>query len=337
MTGFALDPLRLSLLPVTLEYAASNSTYYAQAWGESWREVQGLDDLTKLPLLDKQLALKHQQALRCGPTSHDLGKTSSGTTRVGNEMLFIERCDAEDEALRQFYDQLLGQSEQGTAEKPLVLHIVSPNHGYAGSGDENTIRLGWGPYAHVCTLVEHALVKNNNGRPVTVLQCSVNTLKALTIEFLRRGTDFSKFSLKEVVTNSATVTPRWRALFQQTWGENIVDVYSLSEFRTAASECNTCGWYHLGAPPVIAEILDLADGAPKQEGLGQLVLTGLFPYVQRQPLIRYATADIVEIGPPCPQVKERAIRFRGRMHQTPRTSTEECLLFPIKSNLKTQN
>ena len=46
---------------------------------------------------------------------------------------------------------------------------------------------------------------------------------------------------------------------------------------------------------------------------GELLLTALAPFQVYQPLIRYRTGDVVEVGPPCPLLDEPGFRPIGRI------------------------
>ena len=60
-------------------------------------------------------------------------------------------------------------------------------------------------------------------------------------------------------------------------------------------------------------IVDAFTREPLEGGVGVLVLTGLYPFSQTMPLIRYWTGDLVEIGPQCERAGDRGFRCRGRL------------------------
>jgi phenylacetate-coenzyme A ligase PaaK-like adenylate-forming protein len=316
----ALEKLADYLLPKTLEHAVKNSEFYARHLGEGWRDVVRAEDLPKLPMLRKAECVEHQEEMRCGEAPADFGSVSSGTTRVGDRAFRVERCPAELEALSELHemlDDIEGREPADPVEAPLVMHILTPNHGlptYAAPA--NTLRFAWSPSRNVCDMIQQALEAEYDGKRITVLRCSVSILKQLTVFFLDGGVDFSRFDLGFIGTNAALVTRRWREVFERVWGARVFDNYSISEVKTPATECAECGWYHFAEPPVIAELVDPLTGDPVEEGVGELLLTALYPYVQRTPLIRYRTGDLVERGPRCPSSGADSLRFRGRRHQT---------------------
>jgi hypothetical protein len=345
----ALDRLRDYLLPRTLEHAVRNSAFYAEHLGDAWQQVQRVADLPRLPVLEKRTAVAHQVAMRCGEAPLDFGSTSSGTTRVGSELLRVERVPEEAIALEDFREMARQAREEPAGEgapddgpppqseaplPPLVLHLITPNHGLPATlPAHNEMRLAWSYSENVYQMVAEALRSSYGGRRITIMRASVSIMKQLTAWLLERGEEPRALGVEIVGTNAAIVTSRWRALIARHWGARVLDNYSLSEFATPATECEHCGWYHFAEPPVVAEVIDPSTGASLERGTGHLLLTGLYPYVQRQPLIRYATGDLVELGPYCEHMDARSLRFRGRRHQSAFRAVEggtEYLLFPAE-------
>jgi phenylacetate-coenzyme A ligase PaaK-like adenylate-forming protein len=321
-----LAELARVLVPKTLEHAVENSAFYREHLADAWREVHGPEDLPKLPVLEKAICVIEQERMRCGPPANDFGSVSSGTTRVGSRFFRVERCDEEQEALEEFYE-MVGVREQ-RASMPLTMHILTPNHGLpANKAPANTLRIAWAYSRNVCNLVEQGLRADLQGRRISVLRVSVSILKQLTVWFRAEGIDARDFGVREIGTYAAQVTPRWRAIFEDSWNARVFDNYSLSEFKTAATECDACGWYHFTEPPLVAEYLDPRSNEPTDHAIAHLVLTGLYPYVQRTPLIRYATNDLVLRGPRCARTGADSIRFMGRRSQT-LFDRDQYLLFP---------
>ncbi len=339
----ALDRLRDHLLPKTLEHAVRNSPFYAEHLGEQWREVTSVADLSRLPILEKSMAVEHQEAMRCGEAPEDFGAVSSGTTRVGSRLFRVERSPDELDALDAFRRMLA--EAQPTPEgvqpepPPRVLHVLTPNHGLPSSPPAiGTQRLAWSSSRNIVEMIAQALSEERDGRPITVMRISISALKQVNLSLLEAGDDFSRFHLDAIGTNAALVTSRWRQLIESLWGCRLFDNYSLSEFVTPATECDACGWYHFGEPPLVVELVDPLTGtpmpdAPDAEGpcIGHLLLTGLYPYVQRTPLIRYATGDLIERGPYCEPADDVGFRFRGRLRHSllrARDGATEILLLP---------
>jgi phenylacetate-CoA ligase len=105
-------------------------------------------------------------------------------------------------------------------------------------------------------------------------------------------------SLRRIRTIGETVTPELRAAAAARFGATLKDCYSAGEFGYVAIECPESGLYHLMAESLIVEVVDEA-GRPCGDGeTGQVLVTDLHNHAM--PMIRYATGDLAEPGPPCP-------------------------------------
>lgn len=85
---------------------------------------------------------------------------------------------------------------------------------------------------------------------------------------------------------------------------------------------------------MVAQVVDPDTHRPVRRGAGVLVLTGLFPFVQAMPLIRYWTGDLVEQGPRCAQAAFPGIRWLGRAASTPawkdpKTGVRHAVVAPV--------
>jgi phenylacetate-coenzyme A ligase PaaK-like adenylate-forming protein len=328
----ALDALRAYLLPKTLAHAVEGSAFYAAHLGDAWRDVHDLADLPKLPLLTKTIAAREQERMRIGVASFDVGAVSSGSVSRGAQtagadgappLFAVEHCPEEREALAAYLETVgdARRAEGLSAGDAVVLNLHSPNHGTSRAYTPRGTSIVWAPYSNVCALVERTLLREVDGARVTHLVASNGILKELTAWLLDRGADFSRFGLRGVTSHASLLTRRWQRTLEAAWGVPVNELYAVSEIDTPAFACGACGFHHFGAPPVIAEVIDPVTLAPVDlrtpvEGrVGELVLTALYPYSQRQPMIRYATGDIVEVGLPCRARDELGVRFVGRATQ----------------------
>ncbi len=317
----AVVALRNHLLGPTLQHAVLHSAFYRAHLGDAWRDVTVVADLPRLPILTKAVAASHQDEMRCGADAVDFGTVSSGTTRVGDRLFRVERCPEEAAALTELYAAIAdahGPAPSSAAHNapPLVLHVLTPNHGLPNTpAPPDVLRFAWSPSRNVCEMIRAALTTSIGGRRITVARVSISILKQLTVYFQDQGVDCRSLGLTEIGTNAALVTRRWRRIIEDAWGARLYDNYSLSEFKTPATEGDD-GWYRFTEPPIIPEVVDPVTGAPIERGVGHLLLTGLHPFVQRTPLIRYATGDLVEVRPAQHGEDDAAYRFKGRLHQT---------------------
>ena len=296
--------LRRELLPGTLEHAATHVPYYRRRWGSKWKRVRGPEDLHLLPLLTKDEAIAHQRELLAGKPPPYGGTISSGTMHGDKPPLRVLHSAEEARALAEFHAQLRGRA--GRRLRGFVLEVRAMHHGMPeGPPAAGRVRVPWTYTANALRLIRELLAAPQaDGSRAIAMNIGAGALMALTAWLLERGDGPARFRLREISTYGFRLSPRWRAHVEDVWRTRIYDNFSLSELKTPAVECSECGWFHWLEPPLVFEVVDHA-----------LVLTGLYPFVQAMPLVRYTTGDCVELGPRCRAAGDRGFRFRGRMKQ----------------------
>jgi hypothetical protein len=310
-------------LRATLENAI-RAPYYRRAFGDRWKRVKTIDDLSKLPILDKMTAIENQRQLIVGKAPAGFGIASSGTTRREidlpplNVLTTREEAIAIDEAAFEEAERRKNEHRDAPPEPDpfpgWTLVVIAVTHGLppAEPGPDELF-VPWMYDRNSLYMLETVLSgPQPDGRRVTAMRLSVGALKCFTAWMLERGKDPRELGVKLIGTNSFRLSPFWRSLVERKFEAKVFDNYSLSEFATPATECADCGWLHFGWPPLIYEVLDLASGKRLDDGVGRLVLTGMHPFVQKMPLIRYDTGDVIELGPRCKATGARGIKFLGR-------------------------
>lgn len=120
--------------------------------------------------------------------------------------------------------------------------------------------------------------------------------------------------LREVRTTGETLSDELRERCRETFGAEVVDVYSSQECGYLALECPQSGLYHVMSETVLLEILGPDDRTCREGETGELVVTVLHNFAS--PLIRYRLGDHAERGPSCPCGRGlptlRRIRGRSR-------------------------
>jgi len=315
----SLDEVRRALLQPTLEHAATEIPYYRERWGNAWKRVRTLEDLPRLPLLEKSEAIE-QQELLCGPQAHRyVGIISSGTSHGERRPLRVARSDEELAALGEFLEARFADAPAVDAEpsREVVLEVRSMQHGLPEhAAPPHLLRIPFSFTANSFRLFRELVSRPlADGRKVTGIISGLGAIKPLTAHLLESGLDPADFGVTEIGINGYRITGHWRRVLERAWRAEVFDVFSLSEFATPALECKACGYNHWQDPPLVYEVLDAFTKKPITKGTGLLVLTGLYPFVQAFPLIRYFTGDLVELGPKCPGTGARGILCRGRAGQ----------------------
>src|SRR5262249_52436588 len=121
-------------------------------------------------------------------------------------------------------------------------------------------------------------------------------------------------NLEIIISCASYLTPQWRASHERTWKCAVIDRFGLSEIFGGATQNLACGWWHFD-PVVIPEVIGHRSGTVIKEGRGLLILTGLFPFQEAQPMVRYSTGDLVDVTHTrSSRPGQLAIRPLGRAH-----------------------
>ncbi|MBN1939642.1 MAG: phenylacetate--CoA ligase family protein [Candidatus Aminicenantes bacterium] len=249
-------------------------------------DIRTLDDLRRLPLLDK---IRLQSLPETAKTADniDLGRclrfTTSGTSGRPLTVYFTRR----DFAVRNLncartyvaagarpWDKI------GLISGDLVVNNRKTLRQRAGLWRRHEVSSWLGPDVWIEEMLRE--------KP-DVLIGRVTTLSILGQALKDRGIDGLRPRL--IISSAETLDPASREFFQETFGSRVVDHYGCFEAGCAAWECPRCGGYHLNADVLIVEVLGM-DGHPVPPGeSGEVVVTNLHSYAM--PFIRYRQEDLV--------------------------------------------
>ncbi len=306
--------LRTSLLRATLEHAWLTSPFYRTLWGRQPVDVHTPADLPALPFVTKQQIDSNLDDVVTTKGMPDLIQFTGGTMGVAS---LRYRTEAESRWLGE-RNRILEKMSGGP--RKLCLHVLVPFNGpeifVAEWPSINVPLVLEKHFRQVDGLLRREYAFDGWERRVSTIISGLDRLKMLTTYLLERGTDFSAYGVRTIVTSASFLSRHWRRILEESWNARVIDVFGLSEVSDGvAVECDRCTGHHM-APIAIAEVVSLKDRTPIDAGTGILVMTGLYPFVQTQPFIRYWTDDLVEIAPPCPATREPGLRFRGRRSQS---------------------
>jgi len=303
-----IDTFLQKLLLETVAQAHDHSPFWHEQL-EATHEKAPLDAFLLLPVLSKTRAIAAGKNLYNQSLNHlqDRVYLSSGTTRTNNESLFIRRQACENEALHEFYKLEQKQHETTTAiKKTTVFECFNVFHGLPSEQPENVFRAPWMYQVNfpelAFTALEDALVYSQGS--IDLVRGSVSALLTLALIAVDRGLNLAKYQTKIVSTNSYELTPRVKTILQQVYQPRVIlNSYSLTEMPGSASKCPFCKAFHFGEPPIYIEYFSPYDAMLKLEptagAIARLVLTTLYPFVQRTPLLRFDTGDLVRIHSFC--------------------------------------
>ncbi len=285
--------LRERLLHPTLENAA-RTPFYRELWqGKNYDDIT-LKTLSELPLVRKaDLFTAGSSAQLTGDQICD-EVLSGGTT--GNPFVTI-RGKREQEVIADVFENV------NAPDAPQVrlrgLQIQNPQHGTLVRMPADIRLHSVSIYDEHCFSYCTRVLSSSFNEPevepkCTMILASERCLRAfiqyLIVKDIKLDQDLPRYA----VTFGHYVSAHLRERVRQRLDAVIVDRFSLSEVFGGATENPEDGWYSFD-PLIIPEVISLTDGRPITNGKGELVLTTLYPFQEAQPIVRYATGDLVAV------------------------------------------
>jgi phenylacetate-coenzyme A ligase PaaK-like adenylate-forming protein len=317
LTMSRADELREYLLPLTISHAVHNSPFYRERLGDLAECVQKLDDLQKLPLLDKSDLQEHADKIRTSREFPDYLMYTSGTTGIPLEVpVYREEVEAYNRFVLSAWRKRLG------GDCPLTIAILRVGHGsHVLTRQIPTLpcHINYGLDLLIHMLKSTHWVNGSKVR-VTNLEANVLDIRKITKELLAKGVDPSQFGLETISISGWYISTWERRYLQEIWNVLLLDRYGVTEVHGDAKWCHDCEYYHFDFI-VIPEILNPDTHEVIDEGIGLMVLTGLYPFNQAVPKIRYLIGDLVEVRKTTCGSHERGVRFLSRTKDVVRVTS----------------
>lgn len=285
---------RHMLLQKTLEHVHQRVPAYRKRADNNHR-TSATDELQKFPITYKKDLIENPDSYLADGIRTSYIQHTGGTTY---EHILIHRSNEEIEFWK-LHKKALAEQSQTESVRFIQLHVETlPHHGTRiGDGLHTNMFIlnlsDWiwrqrlpeivsSPWLYACC--------DPAGVLLTGPEADLRLLTALLIE---RNYDFRRSPIKALVATGDLVTNFRRRWYTRTWDAPLLDRFSMSEVNAGADICTKCGCFHF-EPSIYPEVVDLNTRKPIDRGVGVLVLTTLYPFVQRMPLIRYYTDDIVD-------------------------------------------
>ena len=300
------------LLDLTVRVAADHVSYYSteeyksdECWtAESISEIQ--------PVSRDEVAARRSEFIST-VTNFAFSSFTSGTTN--SDPLLIERSLEEQRYLGNLFSRIFSGCGAGLA--PLGLTSPTQHHGSViqiptlGYGFVADLRYESG-LRRAKWLLKHNFNLSGYDNHISSVSGTLPRLLRLTA-YLEQNDFEPQFGRNGSIVSFGHFVPKicreWLSSF---WGVLLTDNYSLTEIIGSASFCEDCQGFHFN-PLVHAETVSLSTGKTIETGLGELVLTSLFPFTQRFPLIRYRTGDLVTAKKSQCEKGTVAYQIRGRI------------------------
>ncbi len=276
---------------------AAAKPVYQQLWSEALREHDGAPPFAALPLITREAFEAARADLR-HPEDVALIHHSTGTT---GPAFFRHRTATEVQRMAAFFTEhyrRLGLADAAAGPRPMVLceidgyhgtRIPAPSPAFPVNGDANSA----GTLAQTAaSLTRRYGLAGVSEQPVAIIGTE-QFLMLVTLELLRDGIDPRDLAVRRLMSCGHYLSNTRRRFFRDAWGMEVEDSFSLSEVFGSARRMP--GGRHRFWPMVHAEFVDPATGRPVRDGLAELVLTELPPFIDYEPLVRYRTGDLVRV------------------------------------------
>jgi phenylacetate-coenzyme A ligase PaaK-like adenylate-forming protein len=331
--------LRDTLLRDTVAWCVDRSPFYRKRFPDP-ESFGGLVDLTTLPVLFRHEVIEHHADIVCDPTLPAAIQHTTGTTGAS---LQLYRSPAEQAFIWEFFSAQLAV-QPAPELRPLHLNLINAYHGSLTAMPSAAYVLNAAVYDRAQASQARTLLERTFDLPgvepnVSVVMGTERMVKALTAYLTDDGFDLAASSVRSIVMFGGHVTPNRKRLISRLWQATVHDLYSLTEVFGGAAECGIGGPWVFD-PHVVAEVVHPRTLEPVDHGVGVLLLTTLYPFVQQMPLVRYCTNDLVEVSEPPEGTDELAVRYLGRVPRSvldTRGDTVEPLLLsgPLYEILET--
>jgi phenylacetate-CoA ligase len=294
-------------LALVLSHAQQTVPYYHQrfgAWGADLSHCEVGQRWSQLPLLSRREVQMAGESLRSTriPKSHGnvttsttSGSTGQPVTTWGTEVtdFFWHAITLRDHFWhrRDFRQSLAAIRHTGDNKALAPLGIRMNDWGGAVTGVLST---GPGYLLNIRSSVDEQLAWLKRIQPNYLL-----TYPSVLIEIARqiqlRGESLPR--MQGLRTFGEVLDSECRAVCQNSFGVEIVDMYSSQEVGYLALQCPETEQYHVMAENVLVEVLDDHNDPCRPGEVGRVVVSTLHNFAS--PLLRYDIGDFAEVGEPC--------------------------------------
>lgn len=311
-----LPALQVEGLVATVHHCYEHSDFYARKFkdaGVSPQDIRSLEDLTLLPLTDKEdLQEGYPFPLRAVPFEQIVRVHASSGTTGKRKVLCYTAKDVEvwADMFARCYE-VAGLTTRDRVQLAVGYGLWTAGVGFqAGCERFGAMALPLGPAnadMHCEMLVDMG----------TTVFCSTASMALLMAEEIHHRDLRSKIQVNKIILGAERHSASMRARIQELMGvEHIFDIYGMTELYGPGTglDCQFHNGIHYWADLFIFEVLDPVTLKPVPAGQeGELVVTTLCK--EGSPLIRYRTHDIsrlLEGECPCSVPFPRHDRILGR-------------------------
>jgi phenylacetate-CoA ligase len=282
--------------------ASSRSPYYRELYrtlGINPEDIRNVEDIVRLPLLDKPTVREQGDALLTAPVpqQHWLHGHTSGTTGSPLGLWYDRETCWQTNAVDQrqkIWAGMTGREWLGVLLGRIVVPLKQRRPPYWRANHVH--KQVWFSSFHMSSENLPLYVSEIRRRGLRFLEGYPSTLYILASQVLSRR---DRLPMQAVLTSSETLHQIQRDTIEKAFECQIFDFYGLAERVAFAGECQSHDGLHLAEEFAYIEVVDdegqvVPDGTP-----GFLVGTSL--HNRAMPMIRYRTSDVTSIRTdPCP-------------------------------------
>jgi len=312
-----LQQLQLERLRDVSNRLYTNVPYYRGAFddiGMKPQDIQSLDDLSSLPLTDKETLRSNYPFNMFAVPMKQVKEihASSGTTGHPTVVAYTENDIKiwSEVMARSIY--AVGGNEDDVIQNAYGYGLFTGGLGvHYGSLDLGSTVVPMSSGGSIRQL------KLMHDFETTILTCTPSYAIYLAEIATSEGFDPKASSVRIGILGAEPWSDAMRVQIEEAWNMKAYDIYGLSEIigPGVAVECEGQDGLHVWADHFLPEVLDPKTGKPVADGEdGMLVFTTLTK--EATPFLRYATKDIVSIThgkcPYCGRIMPRISRIKGR-------------------------
>ena len=275
-----------------VQFAYENVPYYRERWDEANiqpRSIRGVDDLPRLPILEKEEV--RRAGKRLTPTDTDLDLVhghTSGTTGSPLSLWYDSRMSVVNH-VADWRQKSWAGLEPGEWWGLFLGRVVVPSDRDSPPFWRTNYvdRQVWFSAFHMSPENLPHYIREIRQRELRFLEGYPSTLYILA-QYLRGQGE--RLPMEAVLTSSETLHRAQRETIEKAFDCEIFDFYGLAERVVFAGECGRHNGKHLFEEYGVTEVVD-DDGEPVEAGeTGWITATTLWN--RGMPLIRYRTSDL---------------------------------------------
>lgn len=280
----------------TVSWCYNQSPFYKQRFRRIINRIKSLENISALPVLFRDEIVKNHEGIQCMNETPAYVQYTTGTT--GN-FLQLNRSHAEAHFINTFFTGEAIDNRNRSMERPLFLALTSAWHGTPTPVPGIPFILQAGVYDRTqAQTAKNLLLKEYNfpgvSSRINGIVGSDLLFKALTAYLMAEGVDLSKLGIKQIVLTGGYLSASKKRLLSIMWNATVIDRYSMSEIFGGAREIGMSNSWIFDIE-IIPEVVHPQTLKPIKQGIGVLLLTGLYPFMQMMPMVRYHTGDLVQI------------------------------------------